>query len=153
MNIRISRRDRGLGLIAAIIIMVMIVIIGGYFVAGILKLAKKLNDPPQGGSGLHYLSLSSDEQLMYESEPTLYVTDTVTGEKREFTQVVLDAVRMGVTNQIIVQRWFPDGRPEEYLYTTNINYYGDQGVEINDPNPPQDMAFYHIYVVSPKIPQ
>lgn len=138
MKIKTNTRS-GLGMIALIILIFVIVLISAYVVGCIVKIARKIpNDPDHA---------SNSTQCLSEGEPKLELVNTQTGEITTVMQVMGDSVRNGTTNSIMVQRWFPDGRPEVYLYTTNLSWFQEVGVE--DSEPPADMGFYHVYIVAP----
>lgn len=139
MNIKLSKKNKGIGLLAAIILLFVIVLISAYVIGCIIKLARKLDDKDKQDNNIII--------PMMTSEAVQNVVNVQTGEIVSLTKVMGDSVRNGTTNSIMVQRWFPDGQPEKYLYTTNISWFQEFGVE--DPNPPPDMGFYHIYIVAP----
>ena len=126
-------------MIALLILIFVIVLISAYVVGCLVKIARKIpNDPDHA---------SNSGSSITEGQPVQELVNVQTGEVVTFTKLMFDSIRNETTNSVMVQRWYPDGRPEVYLYTTNLSWFSEVGVE--DSEPPADMGFYHIYIVAP----
>jgi len=126
-------------MIALLILIFVIVLISAYVVGCLVKIARKIpNDPDHA---------SNSGSSITEGQPVQELVNVQTGEVVTFTKLMFDSIRNETTNSVMVQRWYPDGRPEVYLYTTNLSWFSEVGVE--DSEPPADMGFYHIYIVTP----